>query len=87
MIAREWRMANGEWIKIEDMDDNHLDNSIKMLERNDFCLLTPVGACYPEELYYDAEDSLDGEGHIIHALMCIEKQHRENIKLAKSEGN
>ena len=30
----KWKMANGEEIKIFDMDDNHAKNSINMLVRN-----------------------------------------------------
>ena len=66
-----WTMKNGQQISVDDMDINHLRNTLKMMLRNSTTKIVvkkekPLGnieACFAEaemdQLYNDMEDEFD----------------------------
>ena len=57
MSNKQWRMRNGEYINIEDMDDSHLNNAIQMLQRKGFITSTELESFLSSEP--DGEQALD----------------------------
>ena len=76
----KWKMKNGQEISIEKMDDKHLYNTIKMLERN--CTGSILNMSYPQgEMAQMAFD--DGIDDILENGYMMPGIYYKMIKLAK----
>lgn len=70
----EWETANREIIKICDMEDKHLINTIKFLEKNDFKIKRISGGGHDiDDMWYDEDIQCKKLEYI---AMCFEKLKR-----------
>jgi hypothetical protein len=60
-VTKQWTMRNGTKIRICDMDDDHLNNSIRMMERKSEFIKaeTPYPFLSGEMAQYAAESEFD----------------------------
>lgn len=52
----KWRMANGQYIKVTDMSDSHLKNTIKYLARNPYLFAIGGSGIDVEDMWFETNE-------------------------------